>query len=53
MSCEGWVTPAEEMLNVSPREVTPDSGEGALGKWRVSSRTITLMGTTNGTEPEV
>ena len=40
MSCEGWVTPAEEMLNVSPREVTPASGEGALGKWRVSSRTI-------------
>ncbi len=53
MSCEGWVMLAEEMSNVSPSEVTPDSGEGALGKRRVSSRTIILMGAMHGNEPEV
>ncbi len=34
-------------------EVTPPTGKGALGKRRVSSRTIILMGATNGTAPEV
>ena len=53
MSDEGWVMLAEEMLNVSPSEVTPDSGKGALGKRRVSSRTIILMGAMHGTKPEV
>ena len=32
------------MVNVSPREVIPDSSEGALGKRRVSSRTIDYDG---------
>jgi hypothetical protein len=36
MSDEGWVMPAEEMRDISPREVTPDSGKGALGKWRAA-----------------
>ena len=26
--------PAEGMLDIPPREVTPDSGKGALGTWR-------------------
>jgi len=34
MSEEGWVTPAEMALDVIPEEVTPSTGEGALGKWR-------------------
>ena len=34
MSEEGWVMPAEMALEAIPQEVTPSTGEGALGKWR-------------------
>ena len=34
MSDEGRVTPSDEMLDISPPEVTPAAGEGALGTWR-------------------
>ncbi len=59
MSDEGRVTPAEEVRDISPREVTPDSGEGALGTWRASSvNTIwtlsqTVVGNHGGAELEV
>ena len=53
MSDDGRVTLAKEMFNVSPREVTPDSGKGALGRWRVPSRTILWMGAISGIELEV
>jgi len=38
MSDEGWVTPAEEVLDTSLEEVTPLTGKGALGKRRASYR---------------
>ena len=40
MSDEGQVTLAEEVHDISPKRVTPASGKGALGKWRVPPRTI-------------
>jgi len=33
MSCEEGVTPFEVILEVTPREVTPQRGKGALGAW--------------------
>jgi hypothetical protein len=37
-SDEGRVMPAEMALDAIPKEVTPSSSEGALGKWRVPAR---------------
>ncbi len=34
MSDEGGVTPSDEVLEISPPEVTPEAGKGALGTWR-------------------
>ncbi|MFC1707725.1 hypothetical protein ACFL59_13070 [Planctomycetota bacterium] len=34
MSYEGRVMPAEAALDAARKEVTPASGEEALGKWR-------------------
>jgi len=34
MSEEGWVMLAEMARDAIPKEVTPLTGEGALGKWR-------------------
>ena len=34
MSYEGWVMPAEVVLDTTPKRVTPSKGKGALGKWR-------------------
>jgi hypothetical protein len=34
MSDEGGVTPSDEVLDISPPEVTPEAGKGALGTWR-------------------
>jgi len=34
MSDEGWVTPSGVVSNITPQEVTPDAGKGALGAWR-------------------
>ena len=34
MSDEGRVTPSDEMRDISPLEVTPRVGKGALGTWR-------------------
>ena len=34
MSDDGGVTPSEEVVHISPTEVTPELGKGALGTWR-------------------
>ena len=34
MSDEGGVTPSDEVLDISPSEVTPEAGEEALGTWQ-------------------
>jgi hypothetical protein len=38
MSDEGRVMPSDVMLDVTPQEVTPVVGKGALGTWRALTR---------------
>ncbi len=42
MSYEGGVTPSDEVLDISPPEVTPEVGKGALGTWRFRELVQTL-----------
>ena len=35
---EGWVMPAEMAHDALPKEVTPSTGKGVLGKWRAPNR---------------
>ena len=59
MSDEGRVMPTEAAINVAPKEVTPPTGKGALGRWRTPYRNTVwtqsqvAVLTSLGVEPEV